>query len=146
MRFLQNIQMAGIVIKNLIIFSDQENKILTIFKMMNRKLINRQIRRSSAIRVIKKKLHLTKVNFLNGIPKQMLNLDFMICLNLKILIKRIVLIKSKAVLLIKIKSTQIQHLSKIQDNSRILKMNNKIIKGIKNLKIMISMNNMKRMS
>jgi hypothetical protein len=97
--------MAGIVIKNLIIFSDQENKILTIFKMMNRKLINRQIRRSSAIRVIKKKLHLTKVNFLNGIPKQMLNLDFMICLNLKILIKRIVLIKSKAVLLIKIKST-----------------------------------------
>ena len=145
MRFLQNIQMAGIVIKNLIIFSDQENKILTIFKMMNRKLINRQIRRSSAIRAIKKKLHLTKVNFLSGIPKQMLNLDSMICLNLKILIKRIVLIKSKAELLIKIKSTQIQHLSKIQDNSRILKMNNKI-KGIKNLKIMISMNNMKRMS
>jgi hypothetical protein len=97
--------MAGIVIKNLIIFSDQENKILTIFKMMNRKLINRQIRRSSAIRVIKRKLHLTKVNFLNGIPKQMLNLDSMICLNLKMLIKRKVLIKSKAVLLIKIKST-----------------------------------------
>lgn len=97
MRSLPNILMVGIAIKNLIISSDPETKTLIIFKMMNKNMINRQTRRSLATRAIKRKLHLTKVNFSNGIQKSMRNLDSMICPNLKTLIKRTIIIKSKVV-------------------------------------------------